>query len=302
MTNAPTADERGTTTEMVAVAKIQPTGERKQACLIRIHPASFLLGARFVLEEDVVMLGRDDDCDIRVNDPSASRFHARIEGGRDGYLLRDLRSTNGTYVNDRPIVSVRLGDGDQVRIGTHLYRFVNGQSFEAEYHERIYRQAVLDPLTGLHNRRYLSEVLQRELNRSARRNGPLSIALLDVDHFKSFNDRLGHIAGDCLLRELADRLKCHVRRHELLARYGGEEFLIILPEASKTEATELAERLRTAVATRAFILPDSLARVTVSIGLATAEAGERPSPSCLIRRADLKLYQAKRDGRDRVRG
>ncbi|GAC1346733.1 MAG: GGDEF domain-containing protein [Isosphaeraceae bacterium] len=292
-------EEKGTTAEMVAFAT--PVKDRKRACVVRIHPAGYLLDSRHVLEDEVVLLGRDDDCDIRVGDPAVSRFHARIEIGVRGYMARDLQSTNGTFVNDRPIASVQLRDGDLIRVGTHLYRFLDGETFEADYHERIYRQAILDPLTGLHNRRYLMEVLERELLRAARRNLPMSILLLDIDHFKSINDQLGHLAGDCLLRELSDRLQCHVRKHELLARYGGEEFLLILPDSVETEALELAERLRTAVSSRAFILPDSLARVTVSIGVATTQGGERPTHSSLIRCADLKLYQAKHDGRDCVR-
>ena len=293
-------EEKETTVEMAAVATT-PAKKPNRAFVVRIHPAGFLLDSRFVIEEEFVLFGRDDDCDIRVVDPAVSRFHARIETTDEGRFARDLHSTNGTFVNDLPIFATPLRDGDLIRLGSHFYRFLDGETLEADYHERIYRQAVLDPLTGLHNRRYLMEVLDRELVRVARRNVSLSLVLIDIDHFKSINDELGHLAGDFLLRELCDRLQCHVRKHELLARFGGEEFMLVLPDTVKSEAVELAERLRAVVSTRAFILPDRLARATVSIGVATASGGERLAPADLIRRADLQLYEAKRGGRNCVR-
>ncbi len=113
------------------------------------------------------MLGRGNDCDIRINDHSVSRRHARIQPGADGYYAVDLQSTNGTFVNDVPASICKLKDGDYLRVGNCIYRFLAGGNVEAEYHEEIYRLTIIDALTETHNKRYLLEFLDRELSRSA---------------------------------------------------------------------------------------------------------------------------------------
>ena len=165
---------------------------------------------------------------------SVSRRHARVELIGDSYVATDLGSTNGTTVNDRPAMRTPLADGDYLKVGNCLFRFLAGGNIEAEYHEELYRLAIIDALTGLHNNRFLLEHLGREATRSARHDRPLALILLDIDHFKTINDTLGHLAGDHALKELARRLLLEVRRDELLARYGGEEFAVILGESSSS--------------------------------------------------------------------
>ena len=179
-----------------------------------------------------VVLGRGNDCDIRINDHSVSRRHARIQPGADGYYAVDLQSTNGTFVNDVPASICKLKDGDYLRVGNCIYRFLAGGNVEAEYHEEIYRLTIIDALTDIHNKRYLLEFLDRELSRSARYARPLALIMFDIDRFKAINDELGHLGGDFTLRELAACVKGSVRKEELFARYGGEEFAIVLPETN----------------------------------------------------------------------
>src|SRR5262249_43190695 len=147
-----------------------------------------------------------------------------------GVTVADLGSTNGTFLNDALVARAPLKDGDYLRVGNCIYRFLAGGNVEADYHEEIYRLTITDGLTQTHNKRYLLEFLDRELARSQRHTRPLSLVLFDIDRFKAINDELGHLAGDHVLRELAACVKAAVRREELFARYGGEEFAVVLPE------------------------------------------------------------------------
>ncbi|MDO8185471.1 diguanylate cyclase [Conexibacter sp. JD483] len=154
--------------------------------------------------------------------------------------------------------------------------------------DRLQTLSSTDPLTGLSNRRMLDDTLAREIARAARTGEPLSIAMLDLDHFKAYNDRRGHQAGDELLRRAARSWEAAVRRTDLVARYGGEEFTLVLPACDATAARALIERVRAAT-------PDEQ---TCSVGCASWDGIE--TPDALLDRADRALYGAKRDGRDRA--
>ena len=163
--------------------------------------------------------------------------------------------------------------------------------------------ALKDALTGLYNRRYFSEQVEREWNRARREQSPLSVMMIDIDHFKRFNDTYGHLAGDRCLRAVADALRgCFVRASDLVARYGGEEFVVLICGAERQPARERAELVRRAIKELPIECPGRAAApaITVSIGLATAVAGRGGSSEDLLLAADRSLYQAKRRGRDRV--
>jgi len=163
--------------------------------------------------------------------------------------------------------------------------------------------ALKDGLTGLYNRRHLSEQLAREWNRARRDQLPLSLFMIDIDHFKRFNDTYGHLAGDQCIRLVADTVRrCFARGSDLVARYGGEEFVALAAGVERRQARERAELLREAIHELAG---ERQGRggphpVTVSVGLATATPDERISAEDLLDAADRALYQAKRQGRDRV--
>src|SRR5437867_10795156 len=216
----------------------------RNACLVHIYPTGPGMGARYTLADTPVVLGRGSDCDIRINDHSVSRRHARIQPGADGYYAVDLQSTNGTFVNDVLASICKLKDGDYLRVGNCIYRFLVGGNVETEYHEEIYRLTILDALTGIHNKRYLMEFLDRELARSARHGRPLALIMIDIDRFKGINDELGHLGGDFALRELATCAQRYIRREDLFARYGGEEFAVVIVESNPAGALEVAERIR----------------------------------------------------------
>jgi diguanylate cyclase (GGDEF)-like protein len=273
---------------------------RRDACVVHIYPTGPGMGARYPLTDTPVVLGRGNDCDIRINDHSVSRRHARIQPGADGYYAVDLQSTNGTFVNDVPASICKLKDGDYLRVGNCIYRFLAGGNVEAEYHEEIYRLTIIDALTDAHNKRYLLEFLDRELARSERYGRPLSIIMFDLDRFKAINDELGHLGGDFTLRELGSCVKTCVRKEELFARYGGEEFIIVLPETNLEGALALAERLRTLVEQHLFEYEGKAYPLTISVGVASTDGSRSLSPTDLIGEADQKLFEAKRQGRNRV--
>jgi two-component system cell cycle response regulator len=289
-----------TTETWVTVPDRLVSATRREACVVHIYPTGPGMGTRYALSDTPMVLGRGSDCDIRINDHSVSRRHARIQPGADGYYAVDLQSTNGTFVNDVLASICKLKDGDYLRVGNCIYRFLMGGNVEAEYHEEIYRLTIIDALTDIHNKRYLLEFLDRELARSARYGRPLALILFDIDRFKQINDEMGHLGGDFTLRELATCVKSCIRKEELFARYGGEEFGIVLPETTLDSAIQVAERVRGLVERHAFQYEGKAYGVTISLGAVATQGEDALTPVELIRRADEKLYQAKREGRNRV--
>jgi diguanylate cyclase (GGDEF)-like protein len=161
-------------------------------------------------------------------------------------------------------------------------------------------QSIRDPLTGLFNRRYLDETLEREVNGSQRSGAPLSMLMLDLDHFKRFNDSLGHQYGDRALREVALLIKARVRGSDIVCRFGGEELVVVLPATTAEQAAHLAEEIRMAV--EKLIIRHNgevMGGLTVSVGVASCPEHARV-PEDLLRVADGALYAAKRGGRNRV--
>ena len=167
--------------------------------------------------------------------------------------------------------------------------------------EAMRHASITDELTGLHNRRYLQQRLEEEMERVARYRQHLSCVILDIDRFKKVNDSLGHAAGDFVLKELAAILKQHVRRSDLAVRYGGEEFLLILLQTGQEHALKIAERVRADVEEHVLVWRDQELKVTISSGVASCPDPEIVTPDDLISRADSALYAAKASGRNVVR-
>ncbi|GAB6067231.1 diguanylate cyclase [Methylothermus subterraneus] len=168
--------------------------------------------------------------------------------------------------------------------------------------EQLRQLSFHDALTGLHNRRYFDEFLEREFKRAQRSGTELALIMIDIDYFKSYNDRFGHQAGDQALRQVAATFRFVVHRsHDLVARYGGEEFAVVLPETAQPAALTIAESLRQRVEALRLPHPDSpFGVVTISLGLAVRQPKPKESLSQLIEAADMALYHSKRAGRNRV--
>jgi diguanylate cyclase (GGDEF)-like protein len=269
----------------------------QSACVVVIHGEG--LGRRLDVGERPIIVGRSHEADLQIAHPSVSRQHCSIWREAGGYRVRDLGSTNRTRVNEHPVESSELSDGDHITVGESILKFISHASVEARYHEEVYQLATLDALTELYNRRHFQELLEKELARAGRHARPLALAILDVDHFKRINDEHGHIAGDGVLRQIATIVREHVRGEDIAARIGGEEFAVLLPEAGLPAAEAFAERLRAAIEAAAFAPGGAPRRVTISIGIALL-APTRASRSELMRAADAALYEAKESGRNRV--
>jgi diguanylate cyclase (GGDEF)-like protein len=278
-----------------------PGSDAGEGCLVVIHaPVRRLLGARLALARREVVLGRDAACDLVLDAEDVSRRHARVRGDGGAHLVDDLGSTNGTFVGDDRVATTRaLHPGDQVRLGSVVLKYLAGGDLEALYHAEVKRLADEDPLTGLVHKGGFAEALRREVASARRQRHPLSLALLDLDHFKAVNDRFGHLAGDHVLRELAAAVRPLVRTEQLFARIGGEELALLLPGVPLAKAGQFAEKVRRLVEEHPFVFEGSRIPVTLSIGLAELSEDD-DAPDALVQRADQRLYEAKDGGRNRV--
>jgi two-component system, cell cycle response regulator len=275
-----------------------PRGDAQQACLILIFPPEAELGRRIDLQPPSLTLGRQSDAGLRLDDDHASRLHARLEWRDSRWVVVDLDSKNGTFVNGERVSDQLLGDGDLLVVGSTIFKFLTGANVELAYHKELYRLTVVDTQTRAYNKRYFQEQLSKAVAQTARTGRPLSLVLFDVDHFKRINDTHGHPTGDEVLRELVGRAMRQIRGTDLLARYGGEEFALLLPDTAVDGAVGVAERLVSAVEKTPFVVKGRAIRVTISVGVAASEVGMEEQD--LVKLADDNMYRAKREGRNRV--
>ena len=291
----------GGETRVTKISSLKEHSGGAEFCLVVLYGPD--LGKKYVLEgQDSFSIGRDEKNFIIVDLDNVSRRHAEIFLREGKFNVADLGSTNGTYLNDEEIREVQpLRSGDLVKVGGAIFKFLSGDNIEALYHEEIYQLAICDGLTQVSNKRYFLEYLEREMGRCHRYNRALSLIMFDIDHFKVLNDQNGHLAGDYVLRELAQAVRSRVRKEECFARYGGEEFAYVAPESGPDNARILAEKLRKLIEAHPFSFEGKGIRVTVSIGVADLTA-DMTEPSQFIKVADQNLYKAKRSGRNRVVG
>lgn len=287
------------TTQQVYVDLSEQDADQ-EVCLVQIYPPDVVDGM-MLLDQARIVIGRDEESDLILDDTSVSREHATISVGANGYYVEDLKSTNGTRVNGELVDRVLLESGDRIQLGSFIFKYLSGNCVETQYHETIYTSMTRDALTGAMNKRYLMEATQREIARSIRQKHPLCVVMMDIDFFKSVNDTHGHLVGDEVLREFGSRLLGVCREENLLARYGGEEFSLLMPSASKEEAIELAERCRQEIAGKPFKTAAGPLEITASFGVGCLpENVDAFSVSEIFKIADDRLYDAKEQGRNRV--
>ena len=271
-----------------------------------------LLAVQIPLDREQVTLGRALDADIRVNDPRASRLHARIncerneETGETRYRLSDLDSTNGTLLNGKRVDTGFLEDGDKFEIGEQLIRFEMLDEIDREFQRQIHRLLVHDELTGLLTSKSFFSELRREAARAEAEDMPFCVLMMDIDHFKDVNDTYGHLVGSETLEEVGAVIRKSLRAGDVGARFGGEEFAAFLLDADYDQAMIAAERVRAAIEKHDFPAvrrngaePIKTHRITISIGVASYPEDGR-DPLQLVEMADSALYRAKRNGRNQV--
>lgn len=269
------------------------------------HP----LGALVHLGEGTCQIGRSRVSDLVLPEAEVSRRHARIDlindgDGRKAIYLVDEGSTNGSHVNGHslpPHVAWALSDGDAVRIGPHTFRVKRLDALERQFHEQVLVQSTQDSVTGLNNRATVFGCLERQAEIARRYKRPLSVCLLDLDHFKWVNDCFGHAAGDVALEAVGHVLASRVRAGDQVGRVGGEEFLVVLPETAAFAALHLAEAIRTALQEHPIYAPGSSERINLTCSIGVAELQDEDADAgALLARADAALYHAKALGRNRT--
>lgn len=213
---------------------------------------------------------------------SAEEVVEGLDSGADDFVAKPI---------DHKVLGARLRSGQ---------RLIELQEQLIAARERLREQATHDALTGLWNRGTIMEIMNRELTRCIREQSHFGVIMCDLDHFKRINETYGHLAGDVVLQEAAQRLRNAVRSYDYVGRYGGEEFLIILPDCPLTQAVEIAERVRAAVGSQVVSWQAESIALTVSVGI-VAQTGQSPVPGMeLLLQADNCLLAAKRSGRNRV--
>jgi diguanylate cyclase (GGDEF)-like protein len=268
------------------------------------HPEGKLLGSRYRLAPGSTLeIGRSPACAVSLPEVlSISRAHARLLYEGSAVWIDDLGSTNGTYVNGGLLHERRrLRSGDRFQVGAVHFKLLHERDVEHAYHEAIYNLVVRDGLTETFNKRKYDEESDREVARALRYERPLALVLFDLDHFKAVNDTYGHLAGDFVLKALADRVRESLRVEQILARVGGEEFAVLCPETTLAGGVAVAEKLRLLIEGLELHYLGCTLRVTCSFGVAALEAPMRTSGE-LYAAADRALYQSKQTGRNRVTG
>jgi len=261
-----------------------------------------LVGSKFPLLPGATTVGRDASCTVVVADKHVSRKHFEITVQGGSVMLADLESRNGTFVNGVKSLKHVLRDGDKIQVSAStIIKFTLQDADESHFHDQLYSMAVLDPLTDLHNRRFFLQKLDELFEQTVMGGPPLSLLMVDIDHFKAVNDRHGHPAGDTVLKHVAHTLRSTARSGDLVARYGGEEFAILMPGTDESNALLAAERMRPAIDRLDIQHEDLRLHVTASFGVATlGQDATYPNPSVFVAQADICLYSSKENGRNCV--
>ena len=275
----------------------------ERPCLVLLELLGAQPGAVFSLHGPSATIGHKGNADVPLGDATVSWEHARLSVENDGAYIEDLSSRNGTFINDRRIHErTRLDDGDYVRFGGGtVVKFSMMAEFEKRALRTLFELTLRDPLTRLYNRRYFDDRLLSEFAFAQRQHAELALLLIDIDHFKHFNDTCGHQVGDVVLKLVASSIQRMMRPEDVLARYGGEEFVVIARGTSLRNIHILGERLCHQIQSLVLDLPDRDLNVTVSIGASCFGPGEmKSSADALLKSADQALFEAKAAGRNRT--
>ena len=293
-------DERTAIVDVADIRRAAAVRARDRHVLVRMDGSN--VGSVISLDPERSMtIGRHTECDVWINDDGISRRHARVSFEGGAACVEDLGSANGSFVRGERVAKHTFLDGDIVQLGPNvLLRYSVTDSDEEAMLKQLYEASVRDPLTGAYNREHFEERMKAEVAYARRHNTDTSLALLDLDHFKSINDNYGHQAGDSVLIEIAREVTKGLRVEDLFARYGGEEFAVVLRGIDLAGAQRVGERLRVHTEGMRFVSGDRPIPVTMSVGCASVACCDEPTVEALVAIADRRLYAAKRGGRNRV--
>lgn len=289
-------------TAVVKAADLRPPQSRRGVFHLLVHVQGTEMGRVRPLETEQILIGRSGDAAVVVNDDGVSRRHARMNLEGRTYVITDLNSANGTWVQGARLTEPRrLEDGDRIQLGpTLLLRYTVTDADQRALLEKLYATSVTDALTGARNREYLDTLLSAEISYARRHGSDLAFVLFDLDHFKMVNDTFGHPAGDAVLAAVAEAIRVEVRKEDALCRYGGEEFALVLRDIDRAGARTMGERVRSLIEGLAVEYEGQRLEVTASVGVATVKELKEPLAADMVRLADQRLYRAKRAGRNQV--
>jgi diguanylate cyclase (GGDEF)-like protein len=298
---------------------------------IKIYSAD----SRIVYSTEAKLIGRIDEGNVRLNNALAGNYDSKLEKKEEVKDLANevkfnvdvvetyipIRDDNGKVIGSfevyldvtqyrketRAAVNLFLGLLALILVAVEIVSFLfirKGTQDVKTFQEILRKQTLTDPLTGIFNKRHIALVAQKEFARAARRKKKgvevnLGILMLDVDRFKEVNDSYGHLAGDTVLNEIAERITSSLRNYDTVGRFGGEEFLVVLPATDLEQSRVVAEKIWGLIRETPFILNGEPVTVTASVGVSSLQNGDADYTE-IIKRADEALYRAKSAGRDRI--
>lgn len=295
-------DEGDEATAVVNLADLRrhTTADTKNNHLL-VHVQGTEMGRVRSLAKPVTLIGRSTDADLWLGDDGVSRQHAKLIKEGSSFVLEDLDSANGSFVQGERITRATLKDGDQIQLGpSAIFRYSITDDDHKALLEQLYSTSVTDALTGARNREFLDTLLVTEMSYAKRHGHDLSFVIFDLDHFKLVNDTYGHQAGDAVLIKVAEAVLGQLRAEDSLCRYGGEEFCVVLRNIDLNGATTMGERIRLVIESLNIQHEKFTLKVTCSVGCASSRELSEADPAALIALADKRLYIAKDGGRNCV--
>jgi diguanylate cyclase (GGDEF)-like protein len=292
-------DEEERVTQVSSPAELAP--QRDRFVLLRLDGVD--AGKISSVRKGVTHIGRTLNSELMLEDGGVSRQHAKITWDGRVHVIEDLASRNGTFVRGERVTRAELGDGDLIQLGPHVcFRYNVTDALHERLLLQLFESSTRDPLTSAYNRRHFDERLRAELAYAVRHKSPLALVLFDIDHFKKVNDTFGHPAGDAVIKHVARVTSTQLRSEDVFARYGGEEFVMLLRGINGRDVVRVAERMRASLDALAAVFENRRIPVTVSAGCAVIEECPSRSAAELLGKADARLYDAKKQGRNRVVG
>lgn len=258
------------------------------------------IGRNILLADDCIVFGRSDDAGIMINDPMVSRRHFQIDydRGQKAYVVTDLDSVNGTYVNNNRIVARVIREGEKIFAGNTVLRFSRVDAIDMQYRYQIEQLMNIDDLTGLVVRRLFNEELDRMVAVARSRCTALSMLVMDMDGLKQINDTHGHLFGAYAITQIGQIIKQSLDGIGLACRFGGDEFQAFLPDTNLEDALNFAENLRKTIEAYQYVKDGVEIFPTLSIGVAAYQQGQ--TRDVFFQKADLALYKAKKVGKNCV--
>lgn len=249
-----------------------------------------------------LLLGRSREADVTIADTGISRAHCSLYSVGERVYVEDLGSSNGTYLNGEKLTQTLLiNNGDQVSLGnTTVLKFTYANLLDKEYQELVKQQLSKDALTNVYNRKALAHYLTSGFVKAKQYHKPISLIMVDIDHFKTINDTHGHQFGDEVLNAVADALVHTVRSSDYVCRYGGDEFSVVCPNSDIERAYQMAEEVREKIAAIDLPIKGKRVHITASIGVASYPENIVDSVTEFISVADQAMYISKRNGRNQT--